>query len=249
VAATTAREEQTVELDDYLPVLQRANARFAEAAAQAVLTSGWAAPVPGCPDWTLADLVWHLSEVQHFWTWVVRTEARDPSGYAAPARRPDVELLGWLAGASAALEATLAGAEPTTRVWTWAPQQDVAFVLRRQAIEAVVHTADAEQVLGDVRPVPGDVGLAGLDEWLEVMVPAALPQGPPPEAHPVVLHAIDVAAERVLFPGTRPVPVARVFGNAGDLLLAVWRRLPLEVLTVEGDPLQAAAMLATVRLG
>jgi uncharacterized protein (TIGR03083 family) len=238
-----------VEPDDYLAVLQRADARFAEAAAQAELASGWAAPVPGCPGWTLADLVWHLSEVQHFWTWVVRTQAPDPSGYAAPERRPDAELLGWLAGASAALETVLAGADPATRVWTWAAQQDVAFVLRRQALEAVVHTADAEQVLGDLRPVPADVGLAGLDEWLEVMVPAALPQGPPPGAHPVVLHAIDVPAERVLFPGTRPVPVAKLLGNAGDLLLAVWRRLPVEVLTVEGDPLQAAAMLGAVRLG
>jgi hypothetical protein len=124
----------------------------------------------------------------------------------------------------------------------------VAFVLRRQALEAVVHTVDVEQVLDDVRAIPADVGLDGLDEWLEVMVPGALPQGPPPEAHPVVLHAIDAGVERVLFPGTRPVPVAKLIGNAGDLLLAAWRRLPVEVLTVEGDSLQAAAMLNLVRL-
>lgn len=238
-----------MEIDEYLPVLQRADARFAEAAAAAVLAHGWAAPVPGCPGWTLADLVWHLGEVQHFWAWVVRTRAEDPSGYTEPDRRPDDELLGWQAGESAALETVLAGADPATRVWTWAPQQDVAFVLRRQAQEAVVHTVDVEQVLDDVRPIPADVGLDGLDEWLDVMVPGALPQGPPPEAHPVVLHAIDAGVERVLFAGTRPVPVAKLIGNAGDLLLAAWRRLPVEVLTVEGDSLQAAAMLGLVRLG
>src|SRR5689334_14151230 len=101
-AATDARSSRLVlrsrsmELDEYLPVLQRTNARFAEAAAETVLAHGWGARVPGCPDWDLAGLVWHLAEVQHFWAWVVRTRAQDPSGYPEPARRPDDELLAFL---------------------------------------------------------------------------------------------------------------------------------------------------------
>jgi uncharacterized protein (TIGR03083 family) len=237
-----------MELDEYLPALRRANARFADAAAEAVLAHGWSARVPGCPDWTLSDLVWHLGEVQHFWAWIVRTRAPDPSAYPEPDRRPDDELLAWTIAQAAELEAVLAGADPAERVWTWAPRQDVAFVLRRQAQEATVHAVDAEQVLGKVRPIPPAVGLDGLDEWLEVMVPGALPNGPPPDAHPVVLHALDADAQRTLFPGTRPFPIAVLTGNAGDLLLAVWRRVPLEVLTVDGDPAQAAAMIDHVRL-
>ena len=233
---------------DHLATLQHADRRFADAATEAVLARGWRAPVPGCPGWSLADLVWHLAEVQHFWAWVVRTRASDPSAYAAPQRHPDDELLGYLDAQSAELETALAGADPAERVWTWAPQQDVAFVLRRQAQEAVVHTVDVEQVLGDVRPIPAAVGLDGIDEWLEVMVPGALPDGPPPEAHPVVLHAVDAGAERTLFPGTRPFPVAVLTGTAGDLLLTLWRRVPLEVLTVDGDGPQAAAVIALVSL-
>ena len=186
--------------------------------------------------------------MQHFWTWIVRTRAADPSAYPEPTRRPDDELLGWGMVQSAELEAVLDGADPRDRVWTWAAQKDVAFVLRRQAQEVTVHTVDAEQVLGDVRPIPAAVGLDGLDEWLEVMVPGALPDGPPEDAHPVVLHAVDADAERTLFPGTRPFPIAVLTGNAGDLLLAVWRRLPMEVLTVDGDPVQAAAMIGAVNL-
>ncbi len=237
-----------METDQYLPALRRVDDRFAEVAAAAVLARGWSAHVPGCPGWTLADLVWHLAEVQRFWTWVVRTRAQDPAGYVPAARHPDDELLAYGAARSAELEAVLADADPAERVWTWAPQQDVAFVLRRQAQEATVHTADVEEVLGDVRPVPPDVGLDGLDEWLEVMVPGALPDGPPAEAHPVVFHAVDADAERTLFAGSRPFPIATLTGTAGDLLLAVWRRVPLEVLTVDGDGLQAAAMIGLVDL-
>jgi uncharacterized protein (TIGR03083 family) len=237
-----------MELDEYLPVLEKADSRFAAAAAEAVLERGWHAQVPGCPGWRLNDLVWHLSEVQHFWAWVVKTRAPDPSTYVEPTRHPDDELLGLLAAQNAELETVLAGADPASRVWTWAPQQDVAFVLRRQAQEATVHTVDVEQVLGDVRPIPTDVGLDGLDEWLEVMVPGVLPGGPPEGAHPVVFHVVDADAERSLFPGSRPFPIAALTGTAGDLLLAVWRRVPLEVLTVDGDGLQAAAMIDLIRL-
>ena len=238
-----------MEIHHYLPSLRRSDARFAEAAAAAVLTSGWTARVPGCPDWSLAALVWHLAEVQRFWAWVVRARAQDPSNYDDPVRHPDDELLGYAAARSAELETALADADPAERVWTWARQQDVAWVLRRQAQEAAVHTVDAEQVLGDVGPIPADLALDGLDEWLEVMVPGALPEGPPADAHPVVLHAVDADAERTLFAGSRPFPAATLTGTAGDLLLAVWRRVPLDVLTVDGDAALAAAMIASVDLG
>ena len=236
-----------MELGEYLPTLRRTNARFDEAAAQAVLAHGWAAPVPGCPGWRLADLVRHVAEVQHFWAWVVRTRAPEPTDRPHLPQHPEDELLGYVAAQHAELETALAGADPAEEVWTWAPQRDVAFVLRRQVHEAVVHTVDAEQVLGDVRQVPTAVGLDGLDEWLEVMVPGALPDGPPAGAHPVLFHAVDADARRTLFPGTRPFPIAALTGTAGDLLLTVWRRLPLEVLTVDGDGLQAAAMIGLVR--
>ena len=236
-----------MELSEYLPVLRTTNARMDDAAVEALLAHGWSARVPGCPDWTLADLVRHVAGMQHFWAWVVRTRAPDPARYPKTPKHPDDELLGWLDAQHAELEAALAGADPSERVWTWAPQQDVAFVLRRQVQEAVVHTVDVEQVLGDVRPIPTTVGLDGLDEWLEVMVPGALPDGPPDSAHPVVFHVVDAGVERTLFPASRPFPIAALTGTAGDLLLSVWRRVPLEVLTVDGDGLQAEVMIDLVQ--
>jgi uncharacterized protein (TIGR03083 family) len=236
-----------MELREYLPALRTTNARMDDAAAEALLAHGWSALVPGCPDWRLADLVRHVAEVQRFWAWVVRTRAPDPVGYPEPPEHPDDELLGWLDAQHTELEAALADADPAEPVWTWAPQRDVAFVLRRQVHEAVVHTVDVEQVLGDVRAIPTAVGLDGLDEWLDVLVPAALPDGPPSGAHPVVFRAVDAGVERTLFPGSRPFPIAALTGTAGDLLLSVWRRVPLEVLTVDGDGLQAEAMIDLVQ--
>jgi len=236
-----------MQLEEYLPALRTTNARMDDAAAEALLAHGWSARVPGCPDWTLADLVRHVAGVQRRWAWIVRTRATDPGGYPEPSEHPDDELLGWLDAQHAELEAALAGAAPAEPVWTWAEQQDVAFVLRRQLHEAVVHTVDVEQVLGDVRPIPAAVGLDGLDEWLDVVVPATLPGGPPHGAHPVTFRAVDAGAERTLFGGSRPFPIAALTGTAGDLLLTAWRRVPLEVLTVEGDGLQAEAMIDLVQ--
>src|SRR4051812_23809263 len=105
-----------MELDEYLPVLRRTNARFADAAAAAKTGHGWRARVPGCPDWDLADLVWHLAEVQHFGGGIVRTRARAPGGSPEPRRRPDDELLGFLMASSAELEGALAGADPAEPV-------------------------------------------------------------------------------------------------------------------------------------
>src|SRR4051794_391409 len=236
--------------EQHLQTLREENVRFATAAAAARDRHGWRARVPGCPEWDLADLVWHLATVQHFWCWLVRTGATSPAGCPAPVRPGDDDLLAFLAGQARELEDALDRAEPTDPVWTWAPQQDVAFGGRRQAQEATVHRVDAEQTLGGtVTPIAAEVGLDGLDEWLEVMVPGALPGGAPTGAEPVVFHAVDADAERTLFAGTSDLPVATLTGAAGDLLLAVWRRVPLETVTVDGDADRATALLGTVTLG
>jgi hypothetical protein len=72
--------------EQHLQTLRAENARFAAAAAAARTRHGWRARVPGCPEWDLADLVWHLGEVQHFWGWLVRTRATSPAGYRQPGR-------------------------------------------------------------------------------------------------------------------------------------------------------------------
>ena len=120
-------------------------------------------------------------------------------------------------------------------------------MLRRQVQEAVVHTVDVEQVLGDVRPIPAAIGLDGLDEWLEVMVPGALPRRPAGGRAPGGVprrgrrRRADAVPRHPAVPGgradrhrRRPAAGGLAAGAAGGA-------------TVEGDGLQAAAMIDLVQ--
>ena len=92
---------------DYLAHLRSESDRFGEVLAD----TDPAAPVPTCPDWTAADLLWHLAEVQLFWGAIVRDRLDDPD--AAEAGKPErpadyAELLALYRDASAALIDALA---------------------------------------------------------------------------------------------------------------------------------------------
>ena len=45
------------------------------------------APVPGCPEWTTTDLVWHIGGVHDFWGYVVRERSMMPDDYEDPESR------------------------------------------------------------------------------------------------------------------------------------------------------------------
>ena len=44
-------------------------------------------PVPSCPEWTVADLVWHLGEVHWFWATDIELRATDPDTVEAATLR------------------------------------------------------------------------------------------------------------------------------------------------------------------
>ena len=53
--------------DDFIAAIEREGQAFLLAAGD----GDFATRVPCCPDWDLADLVWHLGEVHGFWASVV----------------------------------------------------------------------------------------------------------------------------------------------------------------------------------
>jgi uncharacterized protein (TIGR03083 family) len=137
-----------------------------------------AARVPSCPDWDAADLLWHLGEVQHFWTWIVTNRPKGPDAYDQPERPGDhAGLLSFYDQQYVALLAVLEAAEPTDEAWTWSQDHTVGFIGRRQAHEALIHRRDAELASGTVTPFPAELAADGVDEVLDVMYGGCPPWG------------------------------------------------------------------------
>ena len=138
------------------------------------------ARVPGCPDWTAADLLWHLAGVQRFWATIIdRGDRPGPDDLEEPTARPrrTTGCSRPSTSYSAALVAALEAADPAEPAWTWSAEQTVGFTFRRQAHEALIHRLDAEQTAGQVTPLDPALAADGVDECLDVMFGGAPPWG------------------------------------------------------------------------
>lgn len=154
----------------YLDHLHHESARF-----RAVLTdANPEARVATCPEWSVADLLWHLTEVQYFWTRTInhRPAAPDPEkGWGEPPRPESYpELLALFDECSANLQNALAGADPREAAWSWSDDQTVGFTIRRQAHEALIHRLDAELVAGQVTALDPQLATDGVQEALDLML-------------------------------------------------------------------------------
>ena len=120
----------TLSTFDCIAAITAHSAGFAEATRGSNLD----ARVEHCPDWSVADLVWHLTEVHWFWGTIVEEKLDAPPDEARrPERRPDAELVDAFVDGAARLVEVLRNADQSAHCWTWAPwQQDVAFVTRHQ---------------------------------------------------------------------------------------------------------------------
>jgi len=257
---------------DFVGHVVRESARFHDCLAGVDPTTA----VPTCPDWTAADLVWHLAEVQLFWSAIVRERLDDPTlAEEAKPPRPDdyPSLLALLASATGGLVDALGSTPPETAVWTWATDHTAGFVRRRQAHEALIHRLDAELTAGAVTGFDAALATDGVDEALRVMF------GDPPSwgvfAPSVVtgrVTTIDTAVTWGIqlgrFAGTSPntgktydeasltvvvvalsAPSFVVEGSARNLDAWLWGRELSSVLDVHGDPRSFGELEAVVGRG
>jgi uncharacterized protein (TIGR03083 family) len=204
--------------------------------------------VPGCPDWTLDDLVYHISGVQRFWS-VVVTRA-DLSGPPGPDQRGETEppgdLLDWFAASTRLLLDALRAAGPDSPAWAWwsasgAPLTAGA-VARHQVQEAAVHALDAQESIGKGEPLPAAVAVDGVAEFVEVGLGSrgAWPGRPARLAlvateGPAWTVDLTPAGAR-LDPAAAGDPVTTVHASASELVLALYGRVPFTDLRVDGDP-------------
>jgi uncharacterized protein (TIGR03083 family) len=224
----------TMQHDHYVEVIRRNGGALLEAAQAAPK-----AKVRACPEWDMADLVWHIGEVHHFWASVAHGPITDPrTQYDEPQRPADDSLTEFAREQLAFLLRVLAQADPATEVWSWSPQKNVAFITRRMAHETVVHRWDAQDAAGIDATIDSALASDGVDEFLSFFLGDN--DVAPGSVH---LHATDAPGEWLVKFGAGAPEVTRehakgdaaMRGAAANLDLALWDRVSLERIEIIGD--------------
>ena len=212
---------------DWTALLTTATAAFARIAAE--VDPG--AAVPACPGWTVADLVEHLGGVHQWARHAV--VAGTPDGQPVPLSGDAAQ---WYAGHAAALVEALT--DPTAPAWTFGTEQTVAWWLRRQTHETLMHTRDLLESAGRVGEWHLDPDLAwdGVREVATEFYPRQVRLGRTgPIPGTLRLVATDVDLDPVVVGDAKPEVEVRA--PAAEVLLLLWHR------ATSPDP-TAAALLA-----
>ena len=195
--------------------------------------------VPGCPGWTVRDLVAHLGNV-HVWA-AAQVRGR---GEKAPyvETTPGDDLADWYADCAETVVTALEAAAPDDPAWGFGPKpRTAAFWQRRQLQETAVHRWDVEAALGREGALDPSLAADGIDEALTIFVPRQVTLGRIPALERGLVLRSDAGQSWQVGPDT----AATVSGPADLLLLLLWGRVPLSDprLRVEGDRDAAAAVL------
>jgi uncharacterized protein (TIGR03083 family) len=248
--------QQAPDKDFFVDAVRHEGATFLAVAREADLT----APVPPCPKWTVWDLVRHLGVVYDWQrTHFVRGETTEPTHERTTAPEGDA-VYDWFAAQHADLVDGLVDLDPATPAWNWSLRPRTGdFWHRRMAQETAVHRWDAQSAAGLPQPVEPTLAADGVAEVLEVFLPGGRRKGPDDAEGVVRLVSTDTGDEwTVRVRGTElavldtdtvldsgPGAQSAAAGTASDLLLALWGRVPFDVLQLEGDP----RLLSALRTG
>lgn len=229
---------------------------------EAVRKAGVDAPVPTCPDWTVADLARHQGRVFYWISTIVETKAQeyvDRSPFEEEAEAAD-PLAFIESGVEHAL-ATLSAADPDAMVWNWIDggPGPARFWFRRMAHETVVHRADAEAAaagrIGTSRVEPAELAVDGIDEFLDFLDMRSRGGRTPQLSGSYHFHTTDVPGEWVVLFDDDAVTIRRqhakadvaVRGPASDLELFLYNRRGSDGLETFGDPAALAAWTEQIR--
>jgi uncharacterized protein (TIGR03083 family) len=231
---------------------------------------------PTCPDWSVCDLLWHLTEVHYFWAGVlsqdVWTDADIEAVERAKPERPTAmsDLLALREQATTALLEQLDQLDDTEPRWSWwPPDQTVGFTRRMQTYEATMHRVDAELTARlPIGPIAPDVAAGAVDHAVDVMW-GWKPEWATYETRAVVEFVAPDVEQRWLvevghWTGTGPEsgtkfdqpravrakagnPTATVSAPVVDLALWAWTRAGS--VAICGEPASVSALDAVVTHG
>ena len=248
--------EETLEFPDLLRLIDERSAAFRAVIAAAPSLD---VQVPTCPEWTLFDLAEHIGVGRLSWAATVAAGPDAPAKVEAenaPATPREREALtAWLAASTQELLDALREAGPDRGCWTWWETSQspctVRSVARHQLQQFVVHTYDAQLTVGTPEPLPEQMALDGVEEFLFTCcaTTVAWPYEPAVVDH----HATEGRSWRLWLSADgariarRPAPGSpdtdegpdaadvSVQGSASDLVLLFYGRIPLDSVKTDGD--------------
>jgi uncharacterized protein (TIGR03083 family) len=255
---------------DYIDAIRTESARFVDV----IGNTRPEAAVPSCPGWSVADLTWHLLEVQYFWASIAAGLLQSPDTVADLVRPADDALPELFEQQTNRLINALANHDPSDVCWSWHDAgHSIGWIRRRQAHEALIHRADAELATGQPFTIDPTLAADGVDEVLTVMLDANdLPDWATfhPDGSTAVIE-IDETTSWTMnlgrFTGTSPVsgnsyddialaltnsvsePSAIMRGSPGDVDLWLWGRGSMDAIEVAGDSDIAARIRAIAAEG
>ena len=223
-----------LEPDEVLGFIEGESAAVAAAIAPSVLELR----VPSCPDWSFAELIWHLGRVQRFWAVTVRGGGADPVRPAEePIPKDAGELERWFGASTRELLDALQTVSWEAPAWTWWKEnRTVGAIARHQVQEAAVHRWDAQNAVGVPDPLPPQLADDGVDEFLWV---ARQMRGP----EPIAFHATDTGT--IFSAGHEPADIT-VSAPASELVLLLHSRLTPDDVEVSGDRAALEAFLIPI---
>jgi uncharacterized protein (TIGR03083 family) len=188
-------------------------------------------PVPRCPGWRVDTVYDHLGRGVGLGRVAALQASPDANvfevmGAALPPPTRGEAAFEVFADAMPAYLEVLGALDPSSPCATYTGTGDVAFWIRRDAIELALHASDIADALGidfDVEPARAS---DAIDETIEFVLPEALHVLGRPSPAPCRIAPTD-APERLL--GVGGLATASLAGSAYSLLLALWGRASVEV--------------------
>lgn len=221
---------------DHIAAIRRDSNRIADAAEGRLDRI-----VPSCPEWQVADLVWHVGIVHTFWQMVARGALSGPEAWSEPDRPANDDLLAWFAHGVDLSATILEDLDSDAPAWTWGRRNTVGFIRRRVAQETAVHCWDAVNAIGAHEPIEQAIAVDGVDEFLDEVLPG-LSRNLNGAAQTIRLRT-DSANQWAVRAGEGSVDRIRandhadatVTATASDLLLLLWGRRSLHHVHVDGN--------------
>ncbi|MGO9874200.1 MAG: maleylpyruvate isomerase family mycothiol-dependent enzyme [Acidimicrobiia bacterium] len=226
--------------DEYVAAIRVEGDALATAAARA----GVDAPVPSCPEWTVADLLGHIGRIHRSVAHLVDTRAtawdQDWRGGDPPAPAERVE---WFAAGVPLVADALAAAGPGVELYSLTSDQSSGFWARRQAHETAMHRVDAQLAAGGTEPIAQPLAVDGIDEFFDLISFLALAETARGAGETLHFHCTDGPGEWLARLDPDGLVVTREHakgdvaarGAASDLLLYLHGRGGVDALDVFGD--------------